>query len=1045
MAKKIPLDKINQKRFRRIVKKTKAQNIVDIRPLEPENISLAEINSKSVRKMSDADLLSSHLRCHQLHEGIRGRLLGIRVKGFVAKAIQEQRVSGFVSTGKVESELPVYIIAEGKAHALAEISSPKPIEPKNVKAAMSGLIDADDVEGYSGREKLFAYKIKTLESFVKPRDYQEPRNAKPTAVIMGVNLTGVNLKVTLSEIILTHKTIVEELDRRGNEHKLAGEIDTKTLLLRRVQKMKILPDEKGDDELVELHNKIHARFNENGDTERLQIVHAYVVEEMSARGLPHVTDDADVLDLVNKGFRDGLAKRKPADSFLRVHPVSPEKSVRLDEILSSFDSFKLREPYVYLVGDLVENGETEKSIDVLIKDSESMTDKMKKVLEWKILKSFSTELQDRVVFHYDEFDGSMTPFVELFDLTATRIPGNEVVEKSKVIQIDRRTVGRVTKKKKGTATRTLKAKDPFMQIPDENEKHKFVAQTHFRGKSVHSDLRLEYVNPRFLIGWTLNTQIPGKIKEPVTTMKEAKLLNPAVYSKINWKNGEWSKRRRNSGGVVNMTLRAEQKVLAPKDWLNVDGVVEPGTAGATSNYPGVLVKVDNGFVEYGSQKSYAHEYFFDGKVLNSRIVFRQLKMPQVSADKFLEMVNGDAEVQKIFLENLFEGNLEDKVFLEFEKRAHSLPVELKDAAADYDERAPGTAGWICIKPIVQLPYVLSNEAVSKKWVPPVNVSALTKDIRSKIPKSFQYWLKKSETDRLKIRNELVAALKKEDVKIPVDIEKLSELDARFALQHQTFENEYDDGEKEILAEEIYDVRVDVGAGKLLRIRLLDNPIDNEELLAIVNPENDLKRISFEGEIEPGAPMNPSKEYSSEISIVDSGKCSIIEKREGYFEIVFAGDQLKGTWTTERTDAENNQWELKKTESSIDETAEKVQVEIAKVDRKLRLVTGVVLKPEDRDAHDDIYSKEVIRTAAHDFVANYNETTAIGFMHADFHRSLLLVESYIAPFDFQLEGRDVPNGAWIITVKVLDDEIWGKVLAKKIRAFSIGGLATAIPG
>jgi len=1053
MAKKIPLEKKpkRRKRVRRVVKKSQA-NVVDVRPLEPQKISFEAVNEKSIREISERDLSSLHLRCHQLYEGIRGRLLGMKVQGFVAKAIQERRASNFVSTSKVETELPVYIVAEGKAHALAEISSPEIIEPKSVRAMTDGLIDASNVYGYSGRQKLFAYKILTLESFDKPRAYREEPKHEKGSVIMGVNLIGVNLKLTLSDIIRVHKIIVEEIDRRGMNHKIVGEIDTKTVLLRRVQKMKVLPEEKTDDELIELHKRIHSRFNEKGTTERLQVVHAYIVEEMSARGLPHITDESDALDLMNKGFREGLAKRKPGDSLSRVHLVNEKQKVELGEVLTMFESFKLREPYIYLIGDLVEKGETESAIDILIKGSESITEKMKPVVEWRILNSFPVELQSRVVFHYDDYEGSMTPFVELFDLTATRVSGNEIIKKSKVVRIDRARQGKEIPTKKGR-TRLTKAKDPFLEIPAENEIHKFVAQSHFIGKGVHSDLRMEYANPRFLIGWTLNTQIPGSIKEPVTTMKEASSLNPGTYSKINWKNGDWKKRRRNSGAMVNETLRAERKSPSPKEWLNVQGVIEPGDPGASANLPGVLLKVDSGSVEYGAQKSDSHEYFFDGKVLKSRIVFRRLNMSQVSADKLLELINNDAGIKEVFLQKLFDADLEDEIFFELEKRAHSLPVELKEImSAEYEERplSPGEVGWICIKTENQLPYVLSREAINKKWVPPENYSALPKNIRSKIPTEFHYWLKKSDSERIAIRDALVEAMKKEEVKLPVEVNKLSEIDARFVLQKQTFEN---DDESEYQREisdddEFYDVRIDVGAGKLLRIRVADNPIENQgnEIQAVVAPENDKDRMNFEGEVEPGSPMNPSKEYSSEISIIDSGKCSIIDKKQGYFEIVFGGDELKGTWVVEQiSDAENNQWLMKQTELSPDETTEKRQVEITKVNKKLRLVTGVVLKPEDRDAHNDIYSEDVIRQAAHDFVANYNETTAIGFMHADFSKKLLLVESYVAPMPMQINGRDVPKGAWVITVKVLDDEIWQKVLNKEIRAFSIGGLATAIPG
>lgn len=106
----------------------------------------------------------------------------------------------------------------------------------------------------------------------------------------------------------------------------------------------------------------------------------------------------------------------------------------------------------------------------------------------------------------------------------------------------------------------------------------------------------------------------------------------------------------------------------------------------------------------------------------------------------------------------------------------------------------------------------------------------------------------------------------------------------------------------------------------------------------------------------------------------------------------------------------------------------------------QLVTGVVLVPEVADAHGDIISAEVIQAAAHQFLAEYNTSTTLGIMHKDMDPPLELVESYIAPSDFVLGSQMITKGSWVITVHVIDSEVWGKVKDGKLTGFSIGGKA-----
>jgi hypothetical protein len=119
---------------------------------------------------------------------------------------------------------------------------------------------------------------------------------------------------------------------------------------------------------------------------------------------------------------------------------------------------------------------------------------------------------------------------------------------------------------------------------------------------------------------------------------------------------------------------------------------------------------------------------------------------------------------------------------------------------------------------------------------------------------------------------------------------------------------------------------------------------------------------------------------------------------------------------------------------------KFYVPILKSDGERQEITGVVLAPETVDAQGDIISADVIEKAAGDFLAGFNRSTRLGFMHKQFNRRFELRQSYIAPSDMSIGSRVVKAGTWIMVVKVLEDKIWEAIKAGKLTGFSIGGKA-----
>jgi len=108
----------------------------------------------------------------------------------------------------------------------------------------------------------------------------------------------------------------------------------------------------------------------------------------------------------------------------------------------------------------------------------------------------------------------------------------------------------------------------------------------------------------------------------------------------------------------------------------------------------------------------------------------------------------------------------------------------------------------------------------------------------------------------------------------------------------------------------------------------------------------------------------------------------------------------------------------------------------------RYVLGVVLVPEQVDAQGDVYSQQEVRQAAHRFMEEFG---GIGLMHQlRVNDQVKVLESYLAPVDFELGDVAVPKGTWLLAVRVLSDELWARVRTGELTGFSIGGTARRLP-
>jgi hypothetical protein len=99
---------------------------------------------------------------------------------------------------------------------------------------------------------------------------------------------------------------------------------------------------------------------------------------------------------------------------------------------------------------------------------------------------------------------------------------------------------------------------------------------------------------------------------------------------------------------------------------------------------------------------------------------------------------------------------------------------LLENKAEWQKTGEGLMTWIMFHALRSpTPYVLSNRAVTKQWVPPYNVSALPRNVRAKIPERFRYWTRADTTERREVRDDLVSELKKKILKSKRRVDRCS--------------------------------------------------------------------------------------------------------------------------------------------------------------------------------------------------------------------------------------------------------------------------------
>jgi DNA adenine methylase len=108
----------------------------------------------------------------------------------------------------------------------------------------------------------------------------------------------------------------------------------------------------------------------------------------------------------------------------------------------------------------------------------------------------------------------------------------------------------------------------------------------------------------------------------------------------------------------------------------------------------------------------------------------------------------------------------------------------------------------------------------------------------------------------------------------------------------------------------------------------------------------------------------------------------------------------------------------------------------------RITFGVVLEPEEIDAQKDTVSIEEIEQAAYRFMEDFGN---LGLQHSEIiNGRTVLLESYIAPVDFEVGTEKVKAGSWLMKLRIVDEDLWEEIKSGAITGYSIGGSAIRKP-
>ncbi|MBU1740582.1 MAG: hypothetical protein KKC37_03485 [Proteobacteria bacterium] len=131
-----------------------------------------------------------------------------------------------------------------------------------------------------------------------------------------------------------------------------------------------------------------------------------------------------------------------------------------------------------------------------------------------------------------------------------------------------------------------------------------------------------------------------------------------------------------------------------------------------------------------------------------------------------------------------------------------------------------------------------------------------------------------------------------------------------------------------------------------------------------------------------------------------------------------------------------------TRTKIPVLADLSKAVIRKEDEAKQLFFCPVYLPDTPDAHGAWASAEVIEKAAHSFLAKGRQGN-VDLSHDYEAQDCAVVESYVTKGADPM-FPDLPEGSWVVGIKVNDLEIWNQIAKGELNSVSMGGVGIHLP-
>ena len=540
--------------------------------------------------------------------------------------------------------------------------------------------------------------------------------------------------------------------------------------------------------------------------------------------------------------------------------------------------------------------------------------------------------------------------------------------------------------------------DPLQTLPASRGKRDAIVQYHFRGKTLHLDVRMQVENE--LVGWTLLNQRPGALTREVTTLDEAERLartfsidGDAISKPFRWPR----------------QIQATPKCRHPLAWLDVQRlIVQPGDVGATAETPGVFYALDTPKVEFGLQTAAFHEYFF------------------TESERF-------AGIMTIRHVRLREG--EEPVWLCSYKQDW-LPMVLSERAVETQQMPPDG--------ISALPLALEElvAAEFRYWDSTGPEARQRRDalVASGLLTSQNVVLVDGEFARVEKRLFLTMPGTVSTTPVQKSARRSSvvsapDQDMEWTISHARAEDRgaHDQSGRRIIR--AVAVKRTQAADGAFQYACAIGPITGREREFHAVTQLGTESLVPIGDVASPLAIDVGATVEVEVPRLDAELATPKRIAWANARLLRALGQVHRPSSVDAVLNALRPDELHKVHHAyfaVDQPCvEKAEDE--------RYTLGVVLVPDEEDAQHDIYTQAEVRRACHLFSEHYGHA---GLMHREVRPDIVIVENYLLPVAWP--DKRLPAGTWLQGRKYNNTEIWQRIKSGELRGLSIGGSAIRRP-